>query len=105
MALGGQIVDLRRLDLLDEADQVRRIRKIAIVQKEPGLRLVGIVVEVVDAFGVEGGGASLDTVDDIALPQQHFRQIGAVLTRDSGDQSNVFKIGRASCRERVCMYV
>src|SRR3546814_4424408 len=27
---------------------------------------------------------------DIALPQQHFRQIGAVLTRDSGDQSNVF---------------
>ncbi len=32
MALGGQVVDLVGLHLLDDADEVRRVRQVAVVQ-------------------------------------------------------------------------
>jgi hypothetical protein len=41
---------------------------------------------VVDALGVEQRGAALDAVHLVALLQQEFRQIGAVLPGDAGDE-------------------
>jgi hypothetical protein len=55
MALGTQIVDLVRLCLLQYADQVRRVRQIAVVQEEAGIRHVRVGVEVVHPLRVEGG--------------------------------------------------
>ena len=40
---------------------------------------VGIVVEVGDPAGVEGGAAADDAVDEVALLQQQLGQVGAVL--------------------------
>ena len=74
--------------LLDEADEVGGIGQIAVVHEEARLVLVRIDVEIVDAGGVERGGAPLDAVDDIAFLQQQTRQIGAVLPGDAGDQCN-----------------
>ena len=86
MALGRQIVDLVRLHLLDDPDQVGGIGQIAIVQNKPPVLFMRILVEVIDPVGVEQGGPSLDAVHLIAFFQQKFSQVGAVLTGDSGNE-------------------
>jgi hypothetical protein len=47
--------------------------------------LVRILVQVVDAVGVEQRGAPLDAVHLVALVEQELGQIGAVLAGDAGD--------------------
>ena len=85
MALRREIVDLVGLVLLDEADEVGRIRQIAIVHEEARLVLVRIDVEIVDARRIERRGAALDAVDDVALFEQQARQIRAILPGDAGN--------------------
>src|SRR3984893_1844196 len=55
MALGGEVVDFGRPDLLHQADQVGRIRHVAIMQQERHIAGVRIFVEGVDPRGVERG--------------------------------------------------
>jgi hypothetical protein len=62
-----QIVDLIGLVLLDEADEVHRVRQVAVMHREAGLGLMRVDVEVVDAGSVEGRGPPLDAVDRVAL--------------------------------------
>jgi hypothetical protein len=45
MGLGGQVVDLVRPDLLDDADQVGRVGQVAVVQKKPAALLVRVLVD------------------------------------------------------------
>src|SRR5690554_6669451 len=47
-----------------------------------------VSVEVVDAVGVEQTGAALDAMDDVALVEQEFGQVGAVLAGDAGNEGN-----------------
>jgi hypothetical protein len=53
VALGGQIVNLVGLGLLHQTDQIGGVGQVAVVEKEPGLMLVGVDVEVINAAGVE----------------------------------------------------
>jgi len=55
------------------------------VQHEFALALVGVLVEVVDALGVEGRSAAFQAVDFIPFSKQEFREIGAVLSGNAGD--------------------
>ena len=92
VTLGAEVVDLVGLDLLNDADQVGRIGEIAVVEDEAGqgaadVDLMGVLVEVIDAIGVEAAGAALDAMDAIALLQQEFGEVGAVLAGDACDQS------------------
>ena len=92
MTLGAEVVDLVGLDLLNDADQVGRIGEIAVVEDEASggaaeVDLMGVLVEVIDAIGVEAAGAALDAMDAIALLQQEFGEVGAVLAGDACDQS------------------
>jgi hypothetical protein len=48
---------------------------------------VRVLVQVVDAVGVEHAGAALDAVHLVALLQQEFGQVGAVLAGDAGDHA------------------
>jgi hypothetical protein len=50
-----------------------------------------IGVEMVDARGIEGCGAALYAMDFIALVQEQFREVRAILARDPSYQSNVFQ--------------
>ena len=88
MALGPQVVDLIGLHLLDDPDQVGAVGEVAVVQHQPRVGLVGILVEVINAAGVETAGPALDAMHHIALLQQQLRQITAVLPRDAGDQGH-----------------
>ncbi len=86
MALGAQVIDLIRLHLLDDPDQVGGIGEIAVVQHQAWIELVGILVEMIDAGGVEAAGPALDAMYHVALLQQQLRQIGAILAGDAGDE-------------------
>ena len=85
MALGCQVVDLVRLDLLENTDQVGGIGQISIMKDKVSVVHMGVLVQVIDAVGVEQGGPAFDAVDFIAFFQQEFGKIGAVLAGDAGD--------------------
>ena len=88
MALGGEIIDLGRPDLLHQPDQIGRIRHVAIVQEKRHVAGVRILIEVIDARGVERGRPPLDAMDGIAEAEQIFGEIGAILAGDAGNQRN-----------------
>ena len=97
MTLGGQVVDLVGLHLLDHVDQAGGVGHVAVVKHQAALFLVGILVEVVDAIGVQQGSAALDAVHFIPLLEKELGEIGAILTGDAGDQSS-FQEGSSSAR-------
>ena len=97
MALGGQVVDLVRLHLLDDADQAGTVGQVAVVQDELAPGFVGVLVQVVDAVGVEQAGPALDAMHFVALVEQKFGQVGAVLPGDAGDQSHFLCRCSAGC--------
>ena len=84
--LRGQVVDLVGLGLLDDADEVGGVGQVAVVHEEAHAGLVRVVVEMVDAVGVEQAGAALDAVHHVALLEQELGQVGAVLPGDAGDE-------------------
>ena len=86
MAHCAQVVDLVRLRLLHDADQVGAVRQITVVQLEALVVDMRVLVQMVHAVGVEQAGAALDAVHRVALLQQQFRQVGAVLAGDAGDE-------------------
>ena len=93
MALGTEVVDLIGLHLLDDALQVAAVREIAVMKGRArrlscAISLVGVLIEVIDAGGVEGGGAAFDAVNGVALLQEEFREIGAVLAGDPSDEGD-----------------
>src|SRR5262249_3393457 len=55
---------------------------------EAQVRLVRILVDVLDAPGVERRRAAAQAVHRIAFGEQEVGQIGAVLTSDASDQGN-----------------
>ena len=86
MALRGEIVELRRLRLLHNPDEVGRIRHVAVVEVVGQAPLVRVVIEVVDAAGVEGRGPALDAVHLVPFAQQELGEIGAILPGNADDQ-------------------
>src|SRR6476469_9292796 len=88
MRLRRKRVDLSRLRLLHDADDVGRIGHVAIVQMERNTRLMRIVNEMVEAHGIEGRRAAPDSVDHVTLGKKKLGEVGAVLTRRAGDESH-----------------
>ena len=83
VALRREVVDLVRLHLLHDADQVGRVGQVAVVQSHAYVALVRVLVQVVDAVGVEARGPALDAVYLVALFEQQFGQVRAVLAGDA----------------------
>jgi hypothetical protein len=86
VGLRGQVVNLVGPHRLDDADQARGVRHVAVVQHQVARLDVRVLVQVVDAVGIEQRGATLDAVDLIPLADEELGEIGAVLAGDSGDQ-------------------
>ena len=88
MTLGGQVVDLVGLNLLHHVNQAGGIRHVAVVKHQAPLFLVGVLIQVVDAVGIQQGSAALDAMHFVPLFEQELGEIGAILTGDAGDQSS-----------------
>jgi len=86
VTLCGEVIDFVGLDLLQDADQAGGVGQVAMMEDEPAVGLVRVLVEVVDPLGVEQGGAAFNAVDDVALVQQELGEIRAVLAGDAGDE-------------------
>lgn len=87
VGLGGEIVNLVGLGFLNDADQVGRIRHVTVMKVEAGIFDVRVLIDVLDAAGIERRRASLDAVDRISLVQQKLREISAILPGDTRNES------------------
>ncbi len=67
MALCAEVVDLIGLRFLHDANEVAGITQVAVVKLEVGVLDVRVLVDVVDALGVEQRRAALNAVHDVAL--------------------------------------
>src|SRR5580704_19505519 len=86
MALGGEVIDLGRPNLLHQPDQVGGIRHVAIMQQERHIAGMRVFIEMIDPRGVERGRPPLDAMHGVAEAKQIFRQIGAVLPGHPGQK-------------------
>jgi hypothetical protein len=83
VSLRGQIVNLVGLHGLYDADQVRGVGHISVMNLKMRAGNVRILVHMIDARRVKRRRAALDAVHDVTLTQQEFRQIGTVLSGDA----------------------
>ena len=80
------MVNLLRQDLVDDLLDGAAIRQITVMEVEARAFAMRILIDGADSSGVEGGGAADDAVDLVTLAQQKFREVGAILAGDSGDE-------------------
>jgi len=88
--LRGEVVDLVGEDGVEPAAERGGVGEIGVVELHARLvGVVGIDVYVVDALRVEVGGATDQAVHLVPLVEQEFREVGTVLSRDSGNQCHL----------------
>ena len=102
MALGAKVVNLVGLQVVEQLDQLHGIRKVSVMQVEPRVVDQGILVEVIESVGVEGGCPANDPMDFISLFQQKLGQIGAILPGYSGNKC-LFHDGIILTRKKACV--
>ena len=85
MGLCAEVVYLVRLYLLDDASQVGGVGQVAVVEDEPLVVYVRVLIKMIYTLGIERGGAALDAVDFVAFIQQKFSQIRAILPRNASN--------------------
>ena len=86
MALSAKVVNLIGLHLLDDPDQVGAVGEVAVVEHQPRITFMRVLVEMIDPTGVEAARTPLDPMHLIPLLQQQLRQVATVLTGDACDQ-------------------
>ncbi len=86
MALSGEMIQFRRLNLGNNATESRTVVKIAIVEKKAASIQLLIPPEMLDARSQQIASAPHDAVHRVPLFQKQLAQIGAVLTGDPGNQ-------------------
>jgi hypothetical protein len=75
VTLRGEVVDFVWLHRLEDAQHAAGIGHVAVVQDEPPIGDMRILVEVIDALGVEERRAPLHAVHHIALVEQQLGQV------------------------------
>ena len=86
MRLPGQMIELSRLNLVDDSSDGGRVGQIRIVQKQAFFVDAGVIVERIQTRSFECAAATHDAVDFVAFFQQQLGEVGAVLACDSGDE-------------------
>lgn len=86
MGLAGQMIEFRRVNLVDDSPDRGRIRQVCIVQKQSLFIGAGIAIELVQTGSFQRTAATHDAVDFVAFFQQQFREQGTILTCNTGDE-------------------
>ncbi len=86
MRLCTEIVDLIRLDFLDNMNERRRVGQITIVEDELRIGVVRILVDIVNPGRIEKRAATLDAMNFVTFSQKKLGEVSAILTRDSCDE-------------------
>jgi hypothetical protein len=88
MTLGGQVINFGGLGVLDDTDEIRCIGHIAVMQHEPNILFVRIVIKMINTLRIEGRGAALDAVDNVPFAEEEFGKVSAVLAGGTGYESD-----------------
>jgi hypothetical protein len=111
VALGGQVIDLRRLDRGDQAHEPEWFVKISVVERQAVGDPAG--VEVVQSRARQGARAPDEPVHVVALFEEKLRKVRAILACDARDErdrhcyravatASVRSIPRSSRSESCC---
>ena len=101
MALGAEIIYFIRSYFINQIGQMTGNREVAVVEIDPRLGVMEILVKVINAVCVEGAGPADKAVDLIALVEQQLRQIGTILTGDACNERffhNYLRVEKVSSR-------
>ena len=82
---GCQVINFIGLHLLNDTGDVHRVGKVAIVQYQIAVLHMRILIQVIDAVGIEQRRATLHPMYNISHFQQVFCQIGAILPGNPGN--------------------
>ena len=91
VTLRTQVVNLIRLQLIEQLHQLYGIRQVAVMKKQIRVIHQGILVEMIQATGIEGGCAPHDAMYLVSLLQEKLCKIRTILTCDSGNQRLLHK--------------
>ena len=92
MTLGAKVVNLVRLKLVDQFDEIYGVREVAVVKEKLHAMHMRILIQVVDAIRVECARAADDAMDLVTFAKQEIGEIGSVLPCDAGDQCFVHEM-------------
>jgi hypothetical protein len=87
MALCRQVIDLVGLHLLQDPGQAAAIGQIAVMENEVPILHMWILVQVVNAIGIEQRRTPLDAVHLVTLLQEELSQIGSILPGHTSNKS------------------
>jgi hypothetical protein len=79
VTLGAQVVDLGRLNIVNEICHLSRHREISIMKMKPDLRSMRVMVDMINAIGVESAGTADKPVNLVAFVQKKLSQVTAIL--------------------------
>ena len=85
MAHRREVINFVWLNLLDNSDQIGRVGQVAVMQFEFGIINMRVLIQVINPVGVKQRGTAFDAVYFIALAQQQFSQVSAILPGHAGD--------------------
>src|SRR5277367_2870853 len=86
MALSSEVIDLIRLKAIQQPDQTCCVREIRKVQEQPRFAFMPVGKNAVDTGSIETARPPLDAMHHVTFFQQKFRQVGAILTSNAGNQ-------------------
>ena len=86
MRLCRQIINLVRLNLLDQAQDIRGIRQIAVMQLQPGVFVMTVLIKMINPRCIERRSTALHAVNLISLFQQQLGKIRTVLPSNSSNK-------------------
>lgn len=90
MGLRAQMVDLVRPDVVNQVCKLLHAGEVSIMEEQPRVRVMEVLIEMVDAAGVERAGPADEAVDLVALGKQQFGKIRPVLPGNAGDEGAAF---------------
>ncbi len=85
MALGCQMINFRRLNIIDQIGELAGVAQVAIVQKQAGGRVMGVHIQMFNAGGVKSAGPANQPMHFIPFGQEQFRQVTAILPGNPGN--------------------
>ena len=85
--LRGEVVDFVGLNRIDDVSQAAGVSQVSVVQSQLDAALMRILKQVIDPARRDRRGSSHNSVNFVALLQQEFRKLTAVLASDSSNES------------------
>ena len=86
VALGREVVDLRRPDLADQTGEPVAVGHVAVMQNERTLHLVDVAVEVLDPLRAKRAGPAHQAVNLVSFVEEQFGEVRTILPGDTRDQ-------------------